>query len=130
MNKIDKTEQEWRAQLDEETFRVTRQHGTEYPGTGQYLYHKEEGGYACICCDQLLFASEQKFDSHCGWPSFDDCIEGTVLYREDASHGMVRTEILCARCDAHLGHVFDDGPTQTGKRFCVNSLSLSFHPKK
>ena len=126
MEKIIKTDEEWRSQLDEEAFRVTRQQGTEYPGTGKYLHYNADGSYACICCGQVLFDSEQKFDSHCGWPSFDNCIEGSVAYRTDHTHGMTRIEILCSRCDAHLGHVFDDGPTESGKRFCVNSVSLSF----
>jgi len=126
MNKIKKSDQEWRDQLDEETYRVTRQQGTEYPGTGKYLHHNEKGQYECICCGQVLFESGQKFDSHCGWPSFDDCIEGTVDYKKDHSHGMTRIEIVCSQCDSHLGHVFDDGPTESGKRYCVNSVSLSF----
>jgi len=126
MTKITKTEQQWQQQLDDETFRVTRLKGTEYPGTGKYLYHNENGQYCCVCCDQVLFDSSNKFDSHCGWPSFDDCIEGTVSYVEDNSHGMQRIEIVCSLCNSHLGHVFDDGPTETGKRYCVNSVSLSF----
>lgn len=126
MTKISKTDLEWQQQLDEETYRVTRQKGTEYPGTGKYLHHNEKGEYTCICCGEVLFSSEQKFDSHCGWPSFDDCIEGKVEYHKDNSHGMTRIEIVCTNCDSHLGHVFDDGPTETGKRYCVNSVSLSF----
>jgi len=129
MSKVERSEQEWREILDDETYRVTREQGTEYPGTGKYLDHNEDGSYACICCGQLLFGSEQKFDSHCGWPSFDNCIEGSVEFRNDHSHGMTRVEIVCSRCDSHLGHVFDDGPTDTGKRFCVNSVSLSFNSK-
>ena len=121
-----KTDDEWQQSLTPEQFYVTRQKGTERPYTGQYLEHDENGNYNCICCGQTLFNSEQKFSAHCGWPSFDACIEGTVNYIEDTSHGMIRTEIVCANCDAHLGHVFDDGPTQTGKRFCVNSVSLDF----
>lgn len=126
MTKLVKSVQEWREQLDAETYRVTREQGTEYPGTGKYLYHKEDGTYACICCGQPLFTSEQKFESHCGWPSYDDCIEGSVEYKKDNSHGMTRIEIVCSNCDAHLGHVFDDGPTETGKRYCVNSVSVDF----
>lgn len=128
MDKIEKTDQQWRELLDDETYRVTRQQGTEYPGTGKYLHHDKAGNYTCVCCGLMLFSAEQKFDSHCGWPSFDDCLPGTVEYKKDNSHGMIRIEIVCARCDSHLGHVFDDGPTQTGKRFCVNSVSLSFKP--
>lgn len=130
MAKIQKSEQEWREQLDQETYRVTREQGTEYPGTGKYLDHFELGAYNCVCCGEPLFTSEQKFNSHCGWPSFDDCIEHKVEYRKDHTHGMTRIEIICSSCDAHLGHVFDDGPTETGKRFCVNSVSLSFEGNK
>ena len=126
MTKIIKSEQQWRDQLDAETYRVTREKGTEYPGTGDYLYTKDNGDYHCVCCDSLLFTSEQKFDSGCGWPSFDACASDSVSYIKDTSHGMIRTEILCARCDSHLGHVFDDGPTESGKRYCVNSVSLTF----
>lgn len=130
MDKIIKSEQEWQSILDEETYRVTRQAGTEYPGTGKFLHNKQTGEYSCVCCGNLLFDSTQKFDSGCGWPSFDDCIEGSIEYTKDKSHGMIRIEITCAKCDAHLGHIFDDGPTETGKRFCVNSVSLSFENKE
>ncbi len=126
MSKIDKTDAEWRAQLDEETYRVTREKGTERPYTGRFYQHQESGTYHCVCCDAALFRSDSKYDAGCGWPSFSDAIEGAVTTREDRSHGMIRTEILCARCDAHLGHVFDDGPTPSGQRFCVNSVSLDF----
>lgn len=126
MEKLIKTEQEWQSLLDDETFRVTRLKGTEHPYTGQYLEHNEQGKYACVCCGSQLFHSNQKFDSHCGWPSFDKSIEGTVDYHKDLTHGMVRVEITCAKCDAHLGHIFEDGPTETGNRYCVNSLSLTF----
>lgn len=130
MSKVNKTEQEWRAQLDSETYRVTREKGTEYPGTGKYLHHFENGNYDCICCGETLFESDHKFDSGCGWPSFDKSIEGKVEYIKDMSHGMVRIEIVCASCDAHLGHVFEDGPTETGNRYCVNSVSISFEDDK
>ena len=130
MNKIEKTEQQWREQLDEETYRVTREKGTEYPGTGKYLYNKDSGTYNCICCDAELFTAEQKFDSGCGWPSFDDCKPDSIEYIKDRSHGMIRIEIVCAKCDSHLGHVFDDGPTETGKRYCVNSVSLTFNERE
>jgi peptide-methionine (R)-S-oxide reductase len=126
MTKSTKTEQEWQALLDEETFRVTRLKGTEHPYTGKYLEHNEQGKYACVCCGSQLFNSSHKFDSHCGWPSFDKSIEGTVEYHKDSTHGMVRVEITCANCDAHLGHIFEDGPTETGNRYCVNSVSLTF----
>ena len=126
MAKLKKSEQEWRDQLDEDTFRVTREKGTEYPGTGQFLHHNEKGQYLCVCCSEVLFVSENKFDAGCGWPSFDKSIEGKVEYNRDLSHGMIRTEIICSNCDSHLGHVFDDGPTETGNRYCVNSVSLTF----
>ena len=130
MNKVIKTEQEWRNKLDEETYRVTREKGTEYPGTGKYLHHFENGDYGCVCCGEILFKSESKFDAGCGWPSFDQSIDGKVEYIKDMSHGMVRTEIVCANCDSHLGHVFEDGPTETGNRYCVNSVSITFSQDK
>ncbi|WP_408733622.1 peptide-methionine (R)-S-oxide reductase MsrB [Neptunitalea lumnitzerae] len=123
---VEKTEAEWKAELTPEEYRILRQKGTEYPGTGKYNLHFEDGAYTCKGCGTKLFESGQKFESSCGWPSFDDAIEGTVEYIQDYTHGMVRTEILCANCGGHLGHVFDDGPTETGKRYCVNSASINF----
>ncbi|MBQ4819367.1 peptide-methionine (R)-S-oxide reductase MsrB [Aquimarina sp. MMG016] len=128
MNKypIQKTEAEWKQQLSEEQYRVLRQKGTERPFTGEYNMHFEEGTYTCMACNTPLFESATKFDSGCGWPSFDKSIEGRVEYIRDTSHGMIRTEILCANCGSHLGHVFNDGPTETGQRYCVNSVSVDF----
>ncbi|WP_428225681.1 peptide-methionine (R)-S-oxide reductase MsrB [Flavobacterium sp.] len=124
--KIQKSEEEWKAQLGAERFHILREKGTEYAFTGKYNLHFEKGTYICGGCGTPLFDSDAKFESHCGWPSFDDAISGTVEYQKDTSHGMLRTEILCASCGGHLGHVFDDGPTQTKQRFCVNSLSIDF----
>lgn len=123
---IVKTDAEWKTQLGEERYRILREKGTEYPHTGEYNLHFEEGTYVCGGCQEPLFKSDAKFKSECGWPSFDDAIDGKVEYKKDTTHGMQRTEILCAKCGGHLGHVFDDGPTKTGTRFCVNSLSVEF----
>ncbi len=131
---VQKTEQEWKALLKDKgaesvAFEVTRRAATERPFTGKYADNFKDGVYHCICCDQPLFASETKFDAGCGWPSFDQAIaEGAVQTRTDHAHGMTRTEALCASCGAHLGHLFDDGPTDTGLRFCMNSASLHFSP--
>lgn len=124
--KINKTEEEWRNELSEEQFRILRQKGTERPHTGKYNLHFEKGIYTCTGCNQKLFESDSKFDAHCGWPSFDKAIKGTVDYVLDKSHGMIRTEIVCSNCGGHLGHVFNDGPTETGTRYCVNSVSIDF----
>lgn len=126
IDKIVKTEEQWKSLLDDETYRVTREKGTERPFTGQYLEHDEQGNYKCVCCGSELFKSAHKFDAHCGWPSFDQSIEGAVDYHKDSTLGMIRVEITCANCDAHLGHIFEDGPTETGNRYCVNSVSLTF----
>ncbi len=123
---VQKTEQEWQSILTPEEYRILRQKGTERPHTGEYNMHFKSGEYHCKACDALLFESDTKFDAHCGWPSFDQAIEGSIEYKKDTSLGMIRTEILCASCGSHLGHIFDDGPTQTGKRYCVNSVSLNF----
>ncbi len=123
---IEKTEAEWREELSDEDYRILRKKGTEMPHTGKYNLHFENGSYACKGCGATLFKSGYKFESNCGWPSFDDAIEGTVVYESDNTHGMIRTEILCAACGGHLGHVFNDGPTETGLRYCVNSASIDF----
>ncbi len=126
---IHKTEAQWAEQLSEEQYRVLRQKGTERPFTGEYNMHTENGTYKCMGCNAVLFESNSKFDSGCGWPSFDEAVEGSVEYIKDTSHGMIRTEILCANCGGHLGHVFNDGPTNTGQRYCVNSISIDFDKK-
>ena len=125
--KVVKTEDEWKKILTEQQYYVLRQKGTDRPGDGGYTKHFEKGTYHCAACDAQLFESGTKYESHCGWPSFDDAIEGAVKYTMDYSHGMSRIEITCGRCDGHLGHVFDDGPKETtGKRYCVNSSSIRF----
>jgi methionine-R-sulfoxide reductase len=131
-NSFQKSEEEWKKTLSPEQYYILRQKGTERPGTGEYNHHNEAGTYACAGCGTELFTSEQKFDSHCGWPSFDNNIAGGERVKQiaDYSHGMIRTEILCAACGGHLGHIFDDGPTATGQRYCVNSISIKFIPKK
>jgi len=121
---------ELRKRLTPEQFHVTQQKGTERPFTGEFWNHHEKGMYRCVVCGAELFASESKFDSGCGWPSFDRAVNNTIVDTQvDASHGMVRDEITCNKCGAHLGHVFNDGPTATGLRYCVNSASLSFDAK-
>ena len=126
ISKVNKTEKEWKDILSDEEYRVLRQKGTEYPHTGKYNLHFENGVYNCNGCKTPLFNSDQKFETNCGWPSFDEAIEGTIKYVEDYSHNMIRTEIVCVKCDGHLGHVFNDGPTETGLRYCVNSVSIDF----
>ena len=127
--KVIKTDAEWSEDLSADEYEILRNKGTERPYTGKYDKFFEDGVYVCAACGNPLFESDTKFDSHCGWPSFDQAIKGSVIYKEDRSHGMVRTEVMCANCGGHLGHVFDDGPEETtGKRFCTNSISIKFIP--
>ena len=125
MDKVKKSETEWKKLLDEKTFNITRKSGTEQPFTGKYLHEKSKGIYCCICCGNQLFSSDSKFDSGSGWPSFFQPLNNiNVNETQDYSHGMSRIEAICSSCDSHLGHVFNDGPKLTGLRYCINSLSL------
>ncbi|MGF1765495.1 peptide-methionine (R)-S-oxide reductase MsrB [Aliivibrio kagoshimensis] len=126
-----RTDEEYRNLLTSDEYSVCRLQGTEAPFSGPLLKNKETGVYHCKCCQAVLFSSESKYDSGCGWPSFDAAIDNkSIKFIEDVSHGMVRTEVRCIACDCHLGHVFPDGPPTTGERFCVNSLSLTFIKKE
>jgi peptide-methionine (R)-S-oxide reductase len=127
---VSRTDEEWKAMLTPEEYEVLRGKGTERPGSGKYLHEKTQGMYTCKACGNELFASDAKFDSGTGWPSFDQALPGAVTFVHDEKYGMNRTEVVCAHCKSHLGHVFEDGPTDTGKRFCMNSVCLDLKAKE
>jgi peptide-methionine (R)-S-oxide reductase len=129
-DKIKKTDADWQKELTPEQYQVCRRHGTEAPFTGKYAHTKDSGVYACVCCGQELFDSATKYDSGSGWPSYYQPIDkANVIEKTDSMHGMVRTEVLCSKCEAHLGHVFPDGPKPTGLRYCINSVALDLKKK-
>ena len=128
-DKLELSDAEWRERLTPEQYHVLREKGTERAFTGAYDKNKQAGEYHCAACGQLLFGSGDKFDSGCGWPSFTAPAEGDVVEERDTSHGMIRTEVLCSKCEGHLGHVFPDGPGENGLRYCINSAALAFEPE-
>ncbi|MDP2076428.1 MAG: peptide-methionine (R)-S-oxide reductase MsrB [Sulfuricurvum sp.] len=130
MTKVIKSDSQWQEQLSAEAYYVARQHGTEPAFSGEYANYKADGIYTCICCGTPLFDSTAKFDSGTGWPSYDSPLRPeAITEKRDTAHGMIRVEVLCAVCDAHLGHVFSDGPKTTGLRYCINSVCLDFKPR-
>ena len=128
--KENKTEKYWNKNLSKKEYQILREGGTEQPYTGKYNNHFEDGVYVCKGCGKPLYKSKSKFDSGCGWPSFDECIKNSIEYKKDLKIGVLRIEILCSNCGGHQGHVFNDGPTKTNQRYCVNSASIDFIPKK
>lgn len=129
MSKVQKSDAEWKAQLSPEAYSVCRKHGTEAPFSGKFYDYKGEGIYRCVCCNAPLFESDTKFDSGTGWPSYFETIEDAVTEVKDGTLEMMRVEVICSNCDAHLGHVFPDGPEPTGQRYCINSVCLTFEEK-
>ena len=127
---MSKSETDWKKKLTSEQYTVLREKATEAPFSGKYVKFDRSGKYVCAACGNVLFSSTAKFDSACGWPSFYDARKGSVEFRTDLSHGMLRKEVICARCKSHLGHVFNDGPKPTGQRFCINSIALDFKEKE
>lgn len=128
-NNVASNSDNWKGKLTDEQYKVLRQKGTEAPFTGKYVHEERKGMYNCVACGNPLFSSDSKFDSGTGWPSFDQALPGSIEMIPDDSHGMHRTEIVCAKCKSHLGHLFDDGPTSTGKRYCLNSVCLDLEEK-
>ncbi len=128
---IEKSEEDWKKTLSEDEYRILREKGTEYPHSGEFNLHFKNGTYQCKGCSAPLFTSDHKFESGCGWPSFDKALPGAIEYIRDTTHGMIRTETVCANCGGHLGHVFNDGPRETtGQRYCINSLSIGFEEEE